>query len=99
MSSLLVNGPTVDIMVSTVEFPQASTAITRETQRTWVTAVFAVAASIGLMFAAAPGSVSPVAYWIVSSIALTTVLVAFVAGLHAWDRWLAGAQAAGVVAR
>lgn len=60
--------------------------------------MFAIAASLGMMLLASPGSVSPVAYWVVSSIALATVLIVFVAGENAWERWVTSARAAGVVA-
>lgn len=86
-------------MAGTVEFPQARHNIARETRRTWLTSVFAVAASLGMMLMATPGSASPVAYWVVSSIALATVLTVFVAGENAWEQWVASARAAGVVAR
>lgn len=86
-------------MAGTVEFPQARPSIARETRRTWLTAVLAVVASLGMMLSATPGSVSPLAYWIVSSIAMATVLIVFVAGENAWEGWVASARAAGVVAR
>jgi uncharacterized membrane protein YgaE (UPF0421/DUF939 family) len=86
-------------MAGTVALPQARHTLARETQRTWLTAAFAVAASLGMMLLATPGSVSPVAYWVVSSIALATVLIVFVAGENAWDEWVDNARAAGVVAR
>ncbi|PRC43599.1 hypothetical protein C6A85_000000104505 [Mycobacterium sp. ITM-2017-0098] len=86
-------------MTGTVELPQRWNAIARETRRTWLTAVSAVAASLGIMLLATPGSVSPVAYWVVSSIALATVLIVFVVGENVWDEWVANARAAGVVGR
>jgi hypothetical protein len=86
-------------MAGTVQIPQARPLVLSETGRTWLTAVLAVAASIAMMLAATPGSVSPLAYWVVSSIALATVLTVFVAGENAWDEWVANARAAGVVAR
>ncbi len=86
-------------MAGTVEFPKVRHTLVRETQRTWLTAALAVAASLAMMATATPATVSPVAYWIVSSIALTTVLAVFVAGQHAWGEMVASAQAAGVVER
>ena len=86
-------------MAGTVEIPQARNTITSKTRRTWWTAAVALVASLGMMLSAAPGSVSPLAYWVVSSIALATVLTVFVAGEHAWDQWVASARAAGVVGR
>lgn len=50
-----------------------------------------------MMLLATPGTGSPLAYWTVSSIALATVLIVFVAGQNAWDQWVASARAAGVV--
>ena len=58
-----------------------------------------MAASLAMMLSLTPGSVSPVAYWAVSSIALATVLIVFVLGENAWDRMVTSAQAAGVVGR
>jgi hypothetical protein len=85
-------------MAGIVEIPQARSLSISETGRTWLTAAFAVAASLATMLLATPGSVSPLAYWVVSSIALATVLTVFVAGENAWDDWVANARAAGVVA-
>ncbi|MDG4665930.1 hypothetical protein [Mycobacterium sp. 236(2023)] len=84
-------------MAATAEFPRARNTLARETQRTWLTALLAVLASFGMMLMATPATVSPVAYWIVSSIALVTVLTVFVAGQHAWGEMVTKAQAAGVV--
>lgn len=86
-------------MAGTVEFPKRRNALARERQRTWLTAALAVAASLAMMLTATPATVSPVAYWIVSSIALATTLVVFVAGQHAWGEMVSSAQAAGVVER
>jgi hypothetical protein len=85
-------------MAGTAPIPQARPLVISETGRSWLTAILAVAASIAMMLAATPGSVSPLAYWVVSSIALATVLIVFVAGENAWDRWVDNARAAGVVA-
>ncbi|CAN3130492.1 hypothetical protein ACNUDN_21420 [Mycobacterium sp. smrl_JER01] len=84
-------------MAAIIEGPHARRSLADETRRTWLTALFALAASLGVMLLATPGAVSPVAYWAVSSIALTTALVVFVAGGHAWDRMLVSARAAGLV--
>ena len=97
MSSFLAAGPTVCDMAVTVEFQKARNTAARETQRTWLTAVLAVAASVAMMLMASPGAVSPVAYWVVSSIALATLLIVFVAGQHVWGDMVSRAQAAGVV--
>ena len=86
-------------MAGTVRIPQARNTAARDARRTWLTAVLAALASIGMMTLATPGTVSPVAYWVVSSIALATVLVVLVAGEHAWDEMLDSARAAGVVER
>ncbi|MDA2894315.1 hypothetical protein PDG61_25635 [Mycolicibacterium sp. BiH015] len=87
-------------MAGTVEFPKRRTVLGGETQRTWLTSVFALAASVAIMLVASPATtVSPVAHWVVSSIALTTALVVFVAALHAWGEMVSSAQAAGVVER
>ena len=86
-------------MAGTVEIPQSRPLVVSEAGRTWLTAVLAVAASLAMMAAATPGSVSPLAYWVVSSIALATVLIVFVAGENTWEQWVASAQAAGIVAR
>ncbi|ORV81665.1 hypothetical protein [Mycolicibacterium iranicum] len=86
-------------MAGTVEFPKTRNVLGGETQRTWLTSVFALAASLAMMLVASPATVSPVAHWVVSSIALATALVVFVAGLHAWGEMVSSAQAAGVVER
>ncbi|MFB1295126.1 hypothetical protein ACAG24_006415 [Mycobacterium sp. pW049] len=86
-------------MAGTVEFPEGRNPLARETQRTWLTAVFALAASLAMMLVASPSTVSPAAHWVVSSIALTTALVVFVAGQRAWGEMVTNAQAAGVVER
>lgn len=86
-------------MAGTMEFPKARNTLARETQRTWFTAIFALTASLAMMLTATPATVSPVAYWIVSSIALATALIVFVAGQHAWGEMVTKAQAAGVVER
>lgn len=86
-------------MAGTVEFPTARNSLARETQRTWITSVFALAASLAMMLAASSASVSPLAHWVVSSIALAIALVVFAAGLHAWGEMVSSAQAAGVVER
>ncbi|OAN39435.1 hypothetical protein [Mycolicibacterium iranicum] len=86
-------------MAGTLEFPKTRNPLARETQRTWLTAALALAASLAMMLVASPATVSPVAHWVVSSIALTTALVVFVAGLRAWDELVSSAQAAGVVER
>lgn len=85
-------------MAGTLEFPETRNPLARETQRTWLTAALALAASLAMMLVAS-ATVSPVAHWVVSSIALTTALVVFVAGLRAWDELVSSAQAAGVVER
>jgi hypothetical protein len=86
-------------MVATVEIPQVRNSSAAETRRTWMTAILALAASLAMMLSATPGSVSPLAYWVVSSIALVTALIVFVAGEHAWEQMVSGARAAGVVGR
>ena len=70
-----------------------------DTRRMWFTVGLAFAASLVMMLSITPASVSPVAYWAVSSVALATVLMVLVAGENAWDRMVASAQAAGVVER
>lgn len=85
-------------MVGTLEIPQSRDTTAGETRQAWMTAVLALVASLAMMLLATPGSVSPPAYWVVSSIALATVLIVFVAGENAWDRMVASARAAGVVA-
>lgn len=85
-------------MTATLEIPQVQDTAAADARRTWFTAVVALAASIA-MLSMTPASVSPVAYWVVSSIALATVLIVFVAGENAWDRMVANARAAGVVGR
>ncbi|XCI61364.1 hypothetical protein MPNTM1_02505 [Mycolicibacterium parafortuitum] len=84
-------------MTHTVEFPQVRDAVARETQLTWLTAVLAFAASLAMMLVASPSHVAPWAYWTVSSLALITALVVFVAAQHAWGQMVTSAQAAGVV--
>lgn len=64
-----------------------------------MTAIVALVASLAMMLSATPGSVSPLAYWVVSSIALVTALIVFAAGDHAWEQMVASAQAAGLVGR
>ena len=86
-------------MAGTVEFRQTRSSLTTETQRTWLTAALALVASLAMMLTASSHSASPVAYWTVSSIALATALVVFVAGQHAWGELVSSAQAAGVVER
>ncbi|WNG86501.1 hypothetical protein C6A87_022070 [Mycobacterium sp. ITM-2016-00317] len=84
-------------MTTIVERLQGSDAATREPRLTWLTAAFAVVASLAVMLPPAPPTVSPAAYWTVSSIALLTVLVVFVAGQAAWDRSVEQARTAGLV--
>ncbi|MFA7513099.1 hypothetical protein NWT09_24190 [Mycolicibacterium sp. jd] len=86
-------------MAGIIDYPQATDNAARETRLTWLTAVFAVVASFAMLLSATPGTVSPVAYWTVTSIALATVLIVFVAGECAWDRMVDRARAAGVVGR
>ncbi len=86
-------------MAGTVDFRQNRSTVTTESQRTWLTAALALIASFAMMLTAASHSASPVAYWTVSSIALATALVVFVAGQHAWGELVSSAQAAGVVER
>ena len=85
-------------MTATLEIPQAQDTVAADVRRTWFTALLALAASVA-MLSVKPASVSPEAYWVVSSIALATVLVVFVAGEHAWGQMVASARAAGVVGR
>jgi hypothetical protein len=84
-------------MSTIVERLQGTDAATRETRLTWLTAAFAVLASLAVMLSSAPPTVSPPAYWTVSSIALLTVLVVIVAGQAAWDRSVERARTAGLV--
>ena len=86
-------------MAATLEIPQAQDTVAADVRRTSFASVLAVAASLVMLVSLTPTSVSPTAYWAVSSIALTTVLIVFVAGENAWDRMVANARAAGVVAR
>ena len=61
-------------------------------------AVLALPASLAVMLMATPGSVSPLLYWTVSTVALLIALAVLVVGECAWENTVAKAQAAGLVA-
>ncbi|BBX53870.1 hypothetical protein GCM10009645_30590 [Mycolicibacterium poriferae] len=69
------------------------------TQRIWCGALLALTASLAILLLATPGAVAPALYWAVSSVALLTALAVVAAGECAWERMVANARAAGVVAR
>ena len=86
-------------MAATLEIPQTQDTVAADGRRTWFVAALALAGSLTMLTSLTPTTVSPTAYWAVSSIALATVLIVFVAGENAWDRTVASARAAGVVGR
>lgn len=67
------------------------------TRRAALAAVFVLIAAVTV--SALPGIHSAWAYWAASSVAVTGALVLILAGEHAWDRLLANARDASVVAR
>ncbi len=68
-------------------------------QRIWCGAVLALLGSLALMLLITSAAVPSAIYWALSSIALIATLTVFVLGERAWDRMVANARAAGVVAR
>lgn len=68
------------------------------TQRIWCGALLALTGSLAILMLATPGA-APAVYWAASSVALLTALAVVAAGECAWERIVANARAAGVVAR